>query len=252
MSKMFRRLFRPVCLSFMVLASSSRAQVAPAPLPDLPARPVAAPAATYFSAAMDSLTVLVPYRERAEIEQEYANAAAEERLADQQEERGRLLAAMAETRIKMKELEIDGLKAQIDLARQEKNELKQQDLDARRKVAEMEKSLLERRRDLRKREIDLSRALKDFHDANGKAQQIELELASLRAQRAMLVSQPVMPEVQARYARIESDLRSQEARALKARLEVAGRRKDVAEREARVAKMRLQVFDSQNKLARGS
>ncbi|MHB8080374.1 MAG: hypothetical protein ACYDIE_14110, partial [Candidatus Krumholzibacteriia bacterium] len=226
------------------------APVAPLPVP--PPQPVTTPPATYFSSAMDSLTVLVPYRARSEIEQEYASAAGEQKLAEQQEERGKQLAAMAETRIKMKELEIDGLKAQIDLAKQEQNGPRQRELEARRKVAEMEKSLLERRRDLRRREIDLSRALKDFHDANGKTQQIELDLSSLREQRAALVLRPGSVAAQDEYYRLESELRATEAKALRARVELAGRRKDVADREVGVARMRLQVFDSQNKLAKES
>lgn len=236
-------------LVLVTIAAAAAAQVAPAPLPPASPQPLAAAPGTYFSSAMDSLTVLVPYRERSEIEREYANAAAEQMLAAQQEERGKLLAAMAETRIRMKEIEIDGLKAQVDLAKQEKNELRKQELEARRKVAEMEKSLLERRRDLRQREIDLSRALKDFHKANGEAQQIELALSSLREQRDSLVNQPVSAAVQERYARLENDLRSTEEKALKARVDVAGKRKSVADRETQVAKLRLKVFESQNRLA---
>ena len=239
-------------LVFVAIALPAAAQVAPAQLPVSPPPPLAAAPSPYFSSALDSLTVLVPYRERGEIEQEYLRSAAEQTLAAQQEERGKLLAAMAETRIKMKEIEIGGFKAQIDLAKQEKNELRKRDLEARRKVAEMEKSLLERRRDLREREIELSRALKDFHHANGRAQEIELELSSLRTQRASLASQPVSAAVQAEYFKLESDLRSLENKALKARVEVAGKRKDVAARETGVAQMRLQVFESQNKLAKGT
>jgi len=239
-------------LLVVAIAFPASAQVAPAPLPLAPPLPLAAPPAPYFSSAMDSLTVLVPYRERYEIEQEYTNAAAEQALSSQQEERGKQLAAMAETRIKLKEIEIDGLKAQTDLAKQEKNEFKKQELEARRKIAEMEKSLLERRRDLRRQEIDLSSKLKEFHEANGQAQRIELELASVRTQRAELAFQPLSDAARAEYARLESELRSLENKALKARVEVAGKRKDVAERETRVAKMRLQVFESQNKLAKGA
>jgi len=239
-------------LVLVAIALPAAAQFAPAPLPLTPQQSLAAPSWSYFSSAMDSLTALVPYREHGEIEQESTNAAAEQLLAAQQEERGKRLAAMAETRIRMKEVEIDGFKTQIDLARQAKNKLRKQELEARRKVAEMEKSLLERRRDLRKREIELARALKDFHGANGKAQKIELDLSSLRMQRASLPTPPVSAAAQTAYFKLESDLRSIEVKVLRARVEVAGKRRDVADRETGVAKMRLQVFESQNKLAKGS
>ncbi|MHB8080248.1 MAG: hypothetical protein ACYDIE_13450, partial [Candidatus Krumholzibacteriia bacterium] len=66
---MSRKISVPAVLLCVAAALPVAAQVAPLPVP--PPQPVTTPPATYFSSAMDSLTVLVPYRARSEIEQEY-------------------------------------------------------------------------------------------------------------------------------------------------------------------------------------
>lgn len=203
-----------------------------------------------FSATADSLTVLVDYRTEEEIQEDLSNAVRAQSLAVQRQERARMLETLAETRIKLKEVEMTSLDAQIDLARNAKNELLKKELETRKKFAESEKQLLERRRDLRSRDISVAGALKEYHEAHAKVSQIELQLATRRRQRAALGA-AINPALSADFQRLQQEITSLEEKVLNAQIEEANKWKTVADQEARLVRIRKAVFQSQNKVARG-
>jgi hypothetical protein len=206
-------------------------------------------AAPLFVAAGDTLTVLVDYRAESEISRDLQNAVTEKALAERRLDRASMLATVAGTHIDIKTSEIKGLDAQIALAKSEKNDAKRAELEGRRKYAETEKQLLERRRDLRRREIDTARAVKSFHDAAAKACRLEMDLAVKRRERASITS-TVDPNAAAEYRRLQTEITKLEGSVLNAQVDQAAKRKDLAEQEVQLGKVRRAVYESQLKVAR--
>jgi hypothetical protein len=230
----------PAVLSPAVTAETPVAVDAPTP---------GSAAAPLFVAAGDTLTVLVDYRAESEISRDLQNAVAEKALAERRLDRASMLATVAETHIDIKTSEIKGLDAQIALAKSEKNDAKRAELEGRRKYAETEKQLLERRRDLRRREIDTARAVRSFHDAAAKACRLEMDLAVKRRERASITS-TVDPNAAAEYRRLQTEITKLEGSVLNAQVDQAAKRKDLAEQEVQLGKVRRAVYESQLKVAR--
>lgn len=226
---------------------SAPAVISPAVTVDAPAAGSAA--APLFVAAGDTLTVLVDYRAESEISRDLQSAVAEKALAERRLDRASMLATVAETHIDIKTSEIKGLDAQIALAKTEKNDAKRAELEGRRKYAETEKQLLERRRDLRRREIDTARAVKAYHDAAAKSCRLEMDLAVKRRERASITS-TVDPNAAAEYKRLQLEITKLEGGVLDAQVAQAGKRKDLAEQEVQLGKVRRAVYESQLKVAR--
>lgn len=203
-----------------------------------------------FSAVDDSLTVLVDYRAESEIQRELQHAVAEKAMAERNVERGRLLEKLAASRIEIKASEIKALEAQISFVKKEKNSGRQAELEARRKYALSEKQLLERRRDLRKREIENARAVREYHEATEKSCRLELDLAVYRRERAAIPG-TADPGAAAEFARLQREITKLEGRVLQAQVEQAGKRKDLAEQDVRLGKVRRTVYDSQLKMQAG-
>ncbi|MBK8164899.1 MAG: hypothetical protein IPK64_02925 [bacterium] len=200
-----------------------------------------------FNAVDDSLTVLVDYRAESEIQRELQHAVAEKAMAERNVERGRLLEKLAESRIEIKASEIKALEAQITFAKKEKSSGRQADLEGRRKYAESEKQLLERRRDLRKREIETARAVREYHEATEKSCRLELDLAVYRRERASIPG-TADPGAAAEFARLQREITKLEGRVLQAQVEQASKRKDLAEQDVRLGKVRRAVYESQVKM----
>ncbi len=236
------------------------APVAAVPTPDVvsPAvtaePPVGAPiagsaASPLYVAAGDTLTVLVDYRSEAEIARDLQNAVSEKAQAERRLDRASMLATVADTHIDIKASEIKGLDAQIALAKSEKNDVKRAELEGRRKFARTEKQLLERRRDLRRREIETARAVRVFHEAVARACRLEMDLAVKRRERDSITS-TVDPDAASEYRRLQAAITKLEGNVLDAQVDQAGKRKDLAEQEVQLGKVRRAVYDSQLKVGR--
>ena len=218
----------------------------PVPEATLPT-PVVAP---LFDAAADTLIVLVDYRSETEINRDIDMAVAEKSLAEHRVDRGRLLAKLAESRIEIKKSQIKALEAEINYAKTQKNEVKRLDLEGRKKFAENEKRLLEKRRDLREREIETARALRDYHESTEKSLRLEMQLAIGRRERAPL-SDGADPSAAAAYGRQWADLAKLEGKVLEAQVQQADKRKGLADQEVKLGKIRRVVYESQLKVAGG-
>ncbi len=234
----------PAVLSPAVTAGDSAGAAAPV-------APVAGATATapLFIAAGDTLTVLVDYRAEAEISRDLQAAIAEKAAAEKRLDRASMLATVAETHIDIKTSEIKGLDAQIALAKSDKNDAKRAELEGRRKYAMVEKQLLERRRDLRRREIDTARAVKAYHETAAKACRLEMDLAVKRRERASITS-TVDPNAAAEYRKLQAEITKLEGGVLDAQVDQAAKRKDLAEQEVQLGKVRRAVYESQLKVAR--
>lgn len=227
-----------------VPATQQPETVPPAPLP---VTPVPGPV---YGAVADTLTVLVDYRPEADINRDIDVAVAEKTRADGRVEHGRLLAAMAASRIEIKTAELKSLAAEISYAKSQKNDLKRAELEGRRKFAEAEKQLLERRRELREREIECSRAARNYQEAQEKACRLELDLAANRRQ-AGSVSGNLDPGAAAEYNRLQAASLRLEGKVLEARIDRAAKLKDLADQEVKLEKIRRAVYESQMKVTGG-
>jgi len=241
----------PVELPLPPVSVTQEPEAPPASIPEpLASIPAPAPASTVFEAMADTLTVLVDYRAEAEIQRDLQSAEAEKVVAERSVERARMLEKLAASRIEMKASEIKALEAKIDYAKSTKNNLQKNELEGFKKFAGVEKQLLEHRRELRGREIETARALRDYHEAAGKACRLELELAGNRREHSS-ISSLVDPGAAAEAARLQQDILKLEGRVLEAQVQQAGKRKDLADQEVKLGNARRAVYESQLKVAKG-
>jgi len=241
-----------VVRAMFVMLAAAMLSAAPLAAQTGPGAAGAPPAPDPFAiVADDSLMVLVEYRPAAEISQDLSDALSELALAEQKLIRAKLLLVQAESRIKLKEAEIASLKVQEDLANHEQNELRKKEFEARKRQAENEKQMLQKRHDLRRREIGVAEALRDYHKASAAVYERELDLATRREQRMAIAGRPVSVAVQQEFARIEVEVRDAEKKTLEAQVKAANEWKDVANREAELVKARKSLFDSQVKVEQG-
>jgi hypothetical protein len=228
-------------LALASLAAAQAPQEPVAPTGTAPAVP------DYFSAGTDSLIVVVPYRAQDEIRRDLEQAMAGQAQAVNEMERAKLIEAHAETRIKIKEVELQGIGAQLDLAKHEKNEMRKAEFEGRKKVAEAEKQLLEKRRDLRRREIDIAKARKEFFEAQGKSFQLEAELGVKREARASMTSALLSGTGQEQFIKATQEIDKLTKKVLDAQIETADKYKKQADLEVQIVKIRKQIYESQVK-----
>lgn len=215
--------------------------------PDAPARAVV-PA---FSMT-DSLLVLVPLRPIDEIRRDLETQQARKNAAEADVANAKMLQVRAETEIKLKDSQLQTIKASLDLAKKEKNDLQKTEWESKKRLAELEKGLLERREALRSKEIELAEAARSFADASAKVYDLELALAGKREQRGDFAARALTPEVIAAMARVDREAADLELRTLDAEINAANEKKNVAGKEVDFAKRRKQVLEAQIKLMRGN
>jgi len=204
-----------------------------------------------FDAAADSLLALVAIRDVAEIQSELGAAQAQHAEGEMRLQRAMAMKARSETRIRLKQSELDAVKSRLDLAKKEKDEVRKVDLEGQKKRAELEKQLLERRADLRAREVEHAKAMVELAKASARACEEELTLAAKRGERDALLREALTASLVTRLQAAELEIRKYEGQTLDARIREADRLKDLSAKEVDLAKSRRKVFDTQLKLAIG-
>jgi len=234
--------------ALLCLASpAARAQTATTPAGTVASPPISAPINS-----SDSLLTLVPFRPIAEIRQEIEELTARRNLFEVEEQNGKLMQERAKTEIRLKESQIQTIKANLDLAKKEKNELVAAEWESKKKLAELEKNLLERREAVRGKEIAYSKASREFSDVSIECRNLELALAGKRDERASIAGRALSAEVVAALQRVDHDLDDLQKRTLDGQIKAAESRKNVASKEVELAKNRKQVLEAQIKLMRGN
>jgi hypothetical protein len=188
---------------------------------------------------------VLPSRSTARIRDELESAKAAEREADtriseSQEQRERTKAM-----IEVKKQEISTVNARIKLADKQKDEVEKTSLQAEKKVGERQKLFLERRQALHDAEVDQAKTSKRLAEADQKALEMELQLASRRAERERLG--PNDPTAALRQDEVIHELERKTLDAQRQRAEAA---KDVASRDQDIAKRRLDLYQAQQAAAR--
>ncbi len=204
-----------------------------------------------FDAAADSLLALVAIRDVGEIQAEMNAAESQRAEGEMRLQRAMTMKARSETRIRLKQSELDAVKSRLDLAKKEKDEVRKLDLEGQKKKAELEKQLLERRADLRAREVDHAKAMVEFAKASARACEEELKLAAKRGERDALLQQPLSASLMTQLQAVELEINKLEGQTLDARIREADRLKDLSAKEVDLAKSRRKVFDTQMKVAGG-
>ena len=216
-----------------------------------PAATQALPAAPAISSS-DSLLTLVPIRSVEDISHEISEFSAQrdKMLAD--EENGKRLQERAKTEIRLKDSDIQTVKVNLDLAKKEKNEIAISEWESKKRLAELEKGLLERREAVRGKEIEYSRAAREFAQASIDSRNLELALAGKRNERNSVAARSLTPEVVGALQRIDRDLDDLQKRTLDAQIKAAEARMNIAGKEVELTKNRKKVLEAQIKLMRGN
>lgn len=198
------------------------------------------------------MLVVVEIRRESDIQYDYDVAVSKKAAAETREASARFFQTRAVTKIKIKESEMDALKARVDQAKSERNDVQRNQLEAERKFADVEKDLLERREQLRQREIAFAKAEIEYHDAEIKAYERELELARVRAQRVDIDrDQPSDERFEAAW-KLDQTVRDLEGKTLDAKGEVAHKQRDLAKQSVEIFDARKRVWQAQRQVISNS
>lgn len=242
-------MFRPIHVMRPALIALGLAMVAAAPSTVRAEPPRSVDPGPYVpDAAVDSMLVVVELRHPAAIEFDRDVAAKRRSAAETREATARVFQSRAATTIRIKESELDALKARIDQAKSERNEPLKREFEGARKSAEVEKKLLERREQLRRSDISFAAAEVEYHAAEMKAYDLELELARLRARRVDVQRDDPTPDQRETAWQLDEQIRETEGRALDALRESAAKGKDLAGQAVGLSKSRKKVWEAQREL----
>jgi hypothetical protein len=227
-----------------VAAPAPAPAAVPVPAPAAPA-PVAAPAPPAASVAsalgfIDVLPARSPERIRALLE----SAKAAERDADADLIQATNHKASTKGVTEVKKREISTLDARIKVADKSKQDAEKVALQAEKKGLERQKDFLERRGALHSSEIDAAKAAKKLAQVTQSGLELELQLASRRAERAKVAgTDPV--------ATLNHDqvIRELERKTLEAQQSRAQAAKDLAARDEDIARRRLELYTAQTAAA---
>lgn len=217
---------------------------APAPAPAAAAAPApaaAAPAAAGRTVAealgfIDVLPARSPDRIRSELEA----ARSAEREADARILEASTQRSETKAKVDVKKQEGSTVDARIKLADKQKQEGEKASLEAEKKVTERQKQFLERRVALHDAELDRAKAAKRLAQADQRALDMELQLATRRSERAQVAGVDA-----AATLRQDEVIRELERKTLEAQRQRADASKDVASRDQDIAKRRLDLYQAQ-------
>ncbi len=199
-------------------------------------------------AETDSMLVIVELRRESDIQYDHDVAVSKKAAAETREASANFFQTRAITKIKIKESEMDALKARIDQAKSERNDVRRNQLEAERKFADVEKKLLERREQLRRQEISFAKAEIEFHDAEIKAYQNELELARVRLQRVDIDRDEPSDERFESAWKLDQAIRDLEGKTLDAKGEAAHKQQDLAKQSVEIFDARKRVWQAQHQV----
>ena len=218
------------------------------------AQPTSRPAFTPYlpDAQTDSMLVVVELREESAIQYDYDIAVSRKSAAETREAASRFFQTRAVTKIKIKESEMDALKARSDQAKSERNDVQRNQYEAERKFADVEKKLLERREQLRRQEISFAKAEIDYHEAEIEAYHHELELARARMQRVDIDrDEPSQERLEAAW-KLDQKVRDMEGKTLDAKGRAAHKQQDLAKQSVQIFDARKRVWQAQRQVISNS
>jgi hypothetical protein len=199
----------------------------------------------------DSLIMLIEPRSADELTNDLKDCASLKVEAETRMEQAKLRQVRADTEIQVQKSEIESIKAQMELAKKEKNPTLETDLKVKVRLAELEKELLERRKQLRDREIEMWRATADAFETRRRFLESNLQLQQKREVRNSLGDRAVTPELLSDAQKLEREIVELERKTLDWGIQAANKREEVAKQEVGVAKARREIFDAQVKLVHG-
>jgi chromosome segregation ATPase len=194
----------------------------------------------------DSFIMVVAPRDTVTIKKQIRSAADAVAAAEKARQVAETMRLGASSRIEFKKVEITRIKERINLARKENREADRVGLEAERKAAEREIELLKRREELRDAESVLETKRADLAGLTKQALELELQLASRRAQRRR---SPVGGAGGASLDRVIGELEKQTLEAQRAQ---AAASIDLSDQEIRVLDRRLDMLDAQQRVLAGT
>lgn len=254
----YRVVLAAVSISFLVLPLQAQ-QPLPSSVPtgQRNARPAGVPSdqetpqeterAQHYRLALDEFLVLVPFRLADDIEDDIEESRREEERAQEEKRSAEDLERLARDQIEAQKREIDAIKARLKIAKNEDREGDVAVLESDQKLAEGAKQLLERRREMRRKEIDAWDNVARLAVATRKAAELELELAAARDRLRERGSQVSGEELR----QLERRVNEFEKRTLEAQKERAEQRAKVAQKERDVMNSRLELLKTRTKIESG-
>jgi hypothetical protein len=196
-------------------------------------------------AAPDSLMTLLPPRAADAVNQELAQAGAMESAgnADLISAQGRL--AEAKARVDVCASEIEAIKARIKLAKEQKNSTEQAGLEQQVKAKGLQLDVLKARVEMRNAEVAFADARRLMAQTQSGFLKKELELIGKRGDLLRLGSAPGGTANLDGITRLQIEIRDLERRGIEILKEVAEKEKNAAEDEASVLDKRLKLQEAQ-------
>ncbi len=203
--------------------------------------------AQHYRLALDAFLVLVPLRLQDDIQADIDESRRDETRAKEEKRNAEELERLARDQMDAQKEEIDAIKARLKIAKNEDREADVAVLESDQKLAEGAKKLLERRREMRRKEINGWDTVAKLAVATRKAAELELELATARDRLRERGPQETGEE----FRRMERRVNEFEKRTLEAQKERAELRAKVAQTERDVVNSRLELLKTRSKIESG-
>jgi chromosome segregation ATPase len=197
--------------------------------------------------ALDEFLVLVPFRLEDDIRADIESSRIAEQKAESEKREAERLERLAKDQLEAQKREIDAIKARIKVAKSDGRDAEVTILETDKKLAEGAKQLLEKRRDLRRKEIDGWDTVSRLAEETRRAAELELELANARGELRERGNGASAEEVR----RLERRVNELEKRTLEAQKKRADWRGRVADTEEDVVSSRLQLLKTRAKIDAG-
>ena len=203
--------------------------------------------AQHYRLALDEFLVLVPIRLQDDIQADIDESSRDEARAKDEKLNAENLERLARDQLDAQKEEIDAIKARLKIAKNEDREADVAVLESDQKLAEGAKRLLEKRREMRRKEIDGWDTAARLAAATRKAAEFELELANARDQ----LRERGPHETGEGFRRLQRRVNEFEKRTLEAQKERAELRAKVAQKERDVVNSRLELLKTRSKIEAG-
>jgi len=220
-------------------APSPAPAAAPTPAPAAAAVPTSPTAGRTVAEALGFIDV-IPVRSVDRIQNELQAAKAAEREADARIQEASSQRSQTKAMVEVKKQEASTVNARIKLADKQKQDADKASLEAEKTVTERQRQFLERREALHGAEFDQGKAAKRVAQADQKALEMELQLASRRTDRDRIAGTDATATL-----RNDEVIRELERKTLEAQQQRADAAKDLASRDQDIAKRRLDLYQAQ-------
>lgn len=199
-------------------------------------------------ATAESLLVFVEMRGGNEVRADLDRVLEERGFLEIESQNQKSLQARSEAYTKLKLIELESLKTRVDLAGKEKKDVEKKELERQKKIGEAQLSILRKLGELRKKEMETTKAKLELNETLRKSLELEAQLATRRHDREEIARKERTTSVLKSILETDRKIRDLEGKVLSSQVDVAKKRGTLAGRQIQILEARRKIFESESKL----